>query len=50
MFVILFCIALCIVIFGVINYDKMSYKANYFRNKHNNTGYYWNGKNRKDTK
>lgn len=28
-----FCIALTIVIFGVINYEKMSYKATYFRNR-----------------
>lgn len=30
---ILFIIAVCIVIFGVINYEKMSYKATYFRKK-----------------
>ena len=38
-----FCIALGIVIFGVVNYDKMSYKANYYRNKKNDIGYYWGG-------
>ena len=26
-----------------MNYEKMSYKANYYRNKKNNTGYYWGG-------
>ena len=40
---ILFIIAVCIIIFGVINYEKMSYKATYFRNKKNGTGYYWGG-------
>ena len=40
---IIFCIALGIVIFGVINYKKMSYKATYYRNKNNNVGYYWGG-------
>lgn len=39
-----FIIALGIVIFGVVNYDKMSYKANYLRNKENSTGYYWGGR------
>ncbi len=43
-----FIIALAIVGFGVINYDKMSYKANYMRNKKNNTGYYWGGRRRDD--
>ena len=43
-----FCIALGIVIFGVLNYEKMSYKANYLRNKKNNTGYYWGGRPRDD--
>lgn len=38
-----FCIALGIVIFGVVNYEKMSYKATYYRNKKNDTGYYWGG-------
>ena len=28
-----FCIASAIVIFGVINYEKMSYKATYLRNQ-----------------
>ena len=28
-----FCIAFALVIFGVINYEKMSYKATYFRNR-----------------
>lgn len=45
---ILFIIALSIIIFGVFNYEKMSYKANYFWNKKNNTGYYWGGKPRKE--
>ena len=36
-----FCLALGIVIFGVINYEKMSYKATYYRNKKNDVGYYW---------
>lgn len=40
---ILFFIALGIIIFGVINYDKMSYKATYFRNKKEDVGYYWGG-------
>ena len=40
---ILFYVAFGIIIFGVINYDKMSYKANYMRNKKNNAGYYWGG-------
>ena len=39
-----FCVAFSIVIFGVVNYEKMSYKANYLRNKKNNTGYYWGGR------
>ena len=38
------CVALGVVIFGTINYDKMSYKATYYRNKKNNVGYYWGGK------
>ena len=38
-----FCIALGIVIFGAVNYDKMSYKATYYRNKKNNIGYYCGG-------
>lgn len=38
-----FCIALAIVIFGVINYEKMSYKATYYRNKKNDIGYYYGG-------
>ena len=38
-----FCIALGIVIFGVINYEKMSYKATYYRNKNSDVGYYWGG-------
>ena len=29
--------------FGVINYDKMSYKATYFRNKKEDIGYCWGG-------
>ena len=45
-----FIIALGIVIFGVVNYDKMSYKANYLRNKENNTGYYWGGRPRNSNK
>lgn len=28
-----FCIALAIVIFGIGNYEKMSYKATYLRNR-----------------
>ena len=40
---IMFCIALGIVIFGVVNYEKMSYKATYYRNQNNNVGYYWGG-------
>lgn len=39
----LFIIALIIVIAGVFNYEKMSYKAMYYRNKKNVTGYYWGG-------
>jgi arginyl-tRNA--protein-N-Asp/Glu arginylyltransferase len=39
-----FIIALAIIAFGVANCDKMSYKANYERNKKNNTGYYWGGR------
>lgn len=39
----LFIIALIIVIVGIFNYDKMSYKAMYYRNKKNGTGYYWGG-------
>ena len=39
----LFIIALIIVIAGVFNYEKMSYKAMYYRNKKNGTGYYWGG-------
>ena len=38
-----FCIALGIVIFGAVNYEKMSYKATYYRNKKNDIGYYWGG-------
>lgn len=38
-----FCVSIGIIIFGIINYDKMSYKANCLRNKKNNTGYYWGG-------
>ena len=38
-----FCIALGIIIFGVVNYEKMSYKATYYRNKKNDVGYYWGG-------
>jgi hypothetical protein len=38
-----FIVCVCIIIFGVMNYEKMSYKANYYRNKKNNTGYYWGG-------
>ena len=38
-----FIICVCIIIFGVINYEKMSYKANYYKNKKNNMGYYWGG-------
>ena len=30
---IVFCIAVVIVIFGVINYEKMSYKATYLHNR-----------------
>lgn len=43
-----FCIALGVIVFGVINYEKVSYKANYLRNKKNNTGCYWGGKPRSD--
>ena len=39
----LFIIACVIIIFGVINYDKISYKATYYRNKKNDAGYYWGG-------
>jgi hypothetical protein len=39
----LFIIALCIIIFGVINYEKISRKATYYRNKEKNIGYYWGG-------
>lgn len=45
-----FMIALGVVIFGAIHYDKMSYKANYERNKKNNTGYYWGGRPRNSKK
>jgi hypothetical protein len=45
-----FIIALGVVIFGAIHYDKMSYKANYERNKKNNTGYYWGGRPRNSNK
>lgn len=38
-----FCISLGIVIFGIANYDKMSYRATYYRNKKSNVGYYWGG-------
>ena len=38
-----FLIGIGIIIFGVINYDKMSYKANYMRNKENDVGFYWGG-------
>lgn len=38
-----FCLALGIVIFGVINYEKMSYKATYYRNKQNDMCYDWDG-------
>lgn len=38
-----FCIALGVIIFGVINYEKMIYKATYYRNKKNDVGYYWGG-------
>lgn len=41
---ILFILALVVITFGIINYEKMSYKATYIRNKKNNTGYYWGGK------
>lgn len=40
---ILFIIAICIIVFGVFNYDKISYKQAYYRNKANDTGYYWGG-------
>ena len=43
-----FCIALLIIIFGVLNHDKMSYKAAYYRNKKNDVGYYWGGKPRNE--
>lgn len=43
-----FCIALLIIIFGVLNYDKMSYKATYYRNKKNDVGYYWGGRPRNE--
>lgn len=41
-------VAVSILIFGVINYNKMSYKANYLWNKKNNTGYYWGGRPRNE--
>ena len=36
-------ISIAIIIFAAINYDKMSYKAWYYRNKDQNDGYYWGG-------
>lgn len=36
-------ISIAIIIFAAINYDKMSYKAWYYRNKDRNDGYYWGG-------
>ena len=36
-------IAICLILVGVFNYDKISYKAMYLRNKKNNTGWYWGG-------
>ena len=40
---IMFIISIAIIIFAVINYDKMSYKAWYYRNKDRDDGYYWGG-------
>lgn len=40
---ILFIISICIIIFAVFNYDKISRKAMYKRNKKNDIGYYWGG-------
>jgi hypothetical protein len=40
---ILFIISIGLVIFAVFNYDKISRKAMYKRNKENDTGYYWGG-------
>lgn len=40
---IVFIISICIIIFAVFNYDKISRKAMYKRNKQNNTGWYWGG-------
>jgi hypothetical protein len=45
---IVFIIAISIVLFGVVNYDKMSYKATYYRNKKNNVGYYWGSRPRNE--
>ena len=40
---IMFIVSIAIIIFAVINYDKISYKAWYYRNKEKGTGYYWGG-------
>ena len=40
---ILFIISIFIILFGVINHDKMSYKKAYYRNKEIDAGFYWGG-------
>ena len=40
---IMFLVCIAIIVFAVINYDKMSYKKWYKRCVEKGTGYYWGG-------
>ena len=40
---IMFLVCIAIIVFAVINYDKMSYKKWYERCVEKRTGYYWGG-------